>query len=154
MFHVHPLGKWSNLTCAKRYFSLVGWWKKTPFPDSSRDPKVVKFQGLKKRCPFGHQKVAFFVGAKPTGTVKESHGTWCISHDADMGMVYLPTWMSEFYGFHVGKYDIIHGSYGICICTCNICNYETSWSSSGIHVYIFALQGSQSDDVTTLERVH
>ena len=25
---------------------------------------------------------------------------------ASMGMVYLPTWMVDFYGFHVGKYTI------------------------------------------------
>ena len=28
-----------------------------------------------------------------------------------MGLVYLPTWMVDFYGFHVGEYAI-HGSYG------------------------------------------
>ena len=28
----------------------------------------------------------------------------CIPHDGSMGLVYLPTWMVHFYGFHVGKY--------------------------------------------------
>ena len=30
-----------------------------------------------------------------------------------MGLVYLPTWMVDFYGFHAGKYIDIHGWYGI-----------------------------------------
>ena len=34
-----------------------------------------------------------------------------ISHYGSMGLVYLPTWLVEFYGFHVGIYTI-HGSYG------------------------------------------
>ena len=29
-----------------------------------------------------------------------------------MGLIYLPTWMVQIYGFHVGKY-IIHGWYGV-----------------------------------------
>ena len=31
-----------------------------------------------------------------------------------MGLVYLPTWMVDFYGFHVGKYTMAMGSYGNC----------------------------------------
>ena len=29
----------------------------------------------------------------------------------------IPSWMVDFYGFHVGKYTILHGSYGICSTT-------------------------------------
>ena len=29
-----------------------------------------------------------------------------------MGFVYLPTWMVDFYGFHVVKYTMLRGSYG------------------------------------------
>ena len=33
-----------------------------------------------------------------------NHETPCwISHDGSMGVVYLPTWMVDFYAFHVGK---------------------------------------------------
>ena len=31
-----------------------------------------------------------------------------LSPIASMGLVYLPTWMVDFYGFHVGKYTIYH----------------------------------------------
>ena len=30
-------------------------------------------------------------------------------------LVYLPTWMVDFYGIHVGEYTSSHGSYGACV---------------------------------------
>ena len=44
-------------------------------------------------------------------TKRNSH-----THRIHGTIVYIPTWMVDFYGFHVGKYTLqytIHGSYGI-----------------------------------------
>ena len=38
-----------------------------------------------------------------------------ISHTESMVMVYLPTWMVDFYGFHVGKHTVTMDSVWVCL---------------------------------------
>ena len=59
----------------------------------TRLTKVVKFVRLLRQ--------SFFYGKKTEK--KHTHLPFFIG---SMGLVYLPTWMVDFYGFHVGKYAI------------------------------------------------
>ena len=76
--------------------------------------------------------------------------------------VYLPTWMVDFYGFHVGKYTI-HGCYGVWKFTnyldqnhllSNICTVSLTYFQDFHTKSSFQVQESRICELCTLHKIH